>query len=407
MNGKAHGVWFVFNLAFIAASLSTGVAGPAQTQQLASANADFAFKLLKEVAREQPGRNIFISPYGVSTALQMVGNGAEGRTREELDRALGTTGLDEAGRNQANLELSNMLRSQSTNVLLYTANALWYRKGLPVKPEFIARNERFYYAKVAGLDFNDPASVETMNSWVNQMTRGRIPGMFSSPLNPDTSLCLANAVYFKCKWLIPFELKDTKDWDFHPLSGPLKKVPMMFRSDSFFHRQSAGYQAVRLDYRDARVGMYVFLPDTNSSPEKTLEVIAGKNWLRVIVPGFREAAGRLRLPRFEFEYGLNLNPPLHALGIETAFTENANFSRLCGKPVNISDVAQKTFVEVDEEGTEAVAVTELRGWTAGLEIERPRPFEMIVDRPFIVVIEHTKSKAILFMGIVFDPAAIN
>ena len=131
--------------------------------------------MLKEIAREQPAQNIFISPYSVSSVLQMVCNGAGGKTKEEMQQVLGTTGMTLAAMNQANQNLSRAIASGSSNVVLNSANAIWYRKGIPVKPEFIACNKQFYQAQVKGLDFNDPASVGIMNAWVNEMTRGKIP----------------------------------------------------------------------------------------------------------------------------------------------------------------------------------------------------------------------------------------
>ncbi len=375
-----------------------------ETQKLTSANTGFAFKLLKEIAKEQPGKNIFISPYSVSTVLQMVENGAGGKTKEELRQALGIAGLSQAAQNEANRDLSRSINSVTTNLVLNTANALWYRKGIPVKPEFIACNREFYQATVAGLNFDDPASVGVINSWVNEKTHGKIPGMVSGPIDPAIYLYLANAVYFKGQWMTPFEAKDTKDRDFHLRNGRQKKLPMMFQGGEFSYRRGTGYQAVRLPYEGWNLGMYVFLPDAGSSPEKLLAIMNGDNWQRVTVPGFSQREGTLVLPRFKFECGVDLKPPLRALGIKSAFSQSANFSGLCGEPVFISEAMQATFVEVNEQGTEAAAAT-LMSIKSGIELNPPKPFEMIVDRPFLVVIQDQESKTILFMGIIFDPAS--
>ena len=411
MNVKSSSLSFVTWLTFAALWLAltpTGQAAPSpDAEKLVLANTGFAFKLLKEINQEQPEKNVFISPYSVSTVLQMVDNGAGGKTKDEMRQTLGLAALSQPAQNQANLDLSGMIvAAETTNVLLNTANAVWYRKGIQVKPEFISCNQEFYQATVEGLDFDDPASAGIINSWVNEKTHGRIPGMISGPIRPTVLLYLANAVYFKGKWSIPFEPKDTKDRDFHLRGDRQRKLPMMFQDGNFSYRRGTGYQAVRLPYKDWSLGMYIFLPDTNSSPENLLRIINGDNWQRVTVPGFSDRKGKLVLPRFKFDYGVDLQQPLRALGIKSAFADKADFSALCKEPAFISEAQQKTFVEVNEEGTEAVAAT-MMTIEMGIEMNPPKPFEMIVDRPFLFVIEHTESKSILFMGVVFDPSGAN
>lgn len=409
MNRKTSSALKVFRFTVIAVMGITSLEGLAAStpdqQKLASANTGFAFKLPKEIAREEPAKNIFISSYSVSTVLQMVDNGAGGKTKEELRQALGIAGLSQAAQNEANRDLGRLVRAQTTNLVLNTANAIWYRKGVAVKPDFIACNQQFYQATVEGLNFDDPASVGIINSWVNEMTHGRIPGMVSGPISPATYLYLANAVYFKGQWMIPFKTEDTKERDFHLRGGLRKKLPMMFQGGRFSYRRGTGYQAVRLPYEGWNLGMYVFLPDANSSPEKLLAIMNGDNWQGVTVPGFSQKEGTLLLPRFKFEYGVDLERPLRALGIKSAFAQTADFSALCGEPVFISEAKQMTFVEVNEQGTEAAAATMLTIKSSGIEMNPPKPFEMIVDRPFLVVIEDEESRTILFMGVIFDPAS--
>ena len=182
--------------------------------QLASANTGFAFKLLGEINRAQPDTNIFISPYSVSSVLQMVGNGAGGKTRDELQHVLGLSSIASNFQNQACLDLDRLIHGQNTNSILNSANALWYRQGFPVKPAFIACNQQYFQATVTGLDFNNPASPEIINGWVNEKTHGRIPSIISGPIDGAIQMYLINAVYFKGKWLEPFEVKATKERPF-------------------------------------------------------------------------------------------------------------------------------------------------------------------------------------------------
>jgi len=404
--GSFISLWFTSLTLCCFAPLGAPAAAPTDQHKLASANTGFAFKLLKEIAKEQPAQNVFISPYSVSSVLQMVCNGARGKTKEEMQQVLGTSGMTLAAMNQANLNLSRAITTGCSNVVLNSANAIWYRKGIPVEPDFIACNKQFYQAQVEGLDFNDPASVGIMNAWVNERTCGRIPSIVVGPIDPLTYLYLANAVYFKGGWFTPFEAKETKERVFHLRGGQEKKLPMMTRTADFSYRRGTGYQAVRLPYKDWDLAMYVFLPEKDSSPEKLLGIMNGDNWQRITLPGFSERKGTLVLPRFRLDYGVDLKKPLRALGLRHAF-EAADFSAMSSVPLFISEALQKTFVEVNEEGTEAAAATMVPG-SSGIEMNPPKPFEMIVDRPFLFVIHHSGHNGngtILFMGVVFDPGA--
>jgi len=377
----------------------------ADEQKLAAANNGFAFKLLKQLAKDQPAANIFISPYSASTVLQMVGNGAAGRTKAEMQQVLGTANLPTAIVNEANKDIALSLNSGNTNVILTTANAIWYRQGAPVKPEFIARNQQFFGVTVEALNFADPHSVDIINAWANEKTHGKISRIADGMIDPIyTRLFLVNAVYFKGKWSDPFDANDTKERPFHLRGGSQKVIPMMTRTKTFTYRRGTGYQAVRLPYEGENLAMYVFLPDTNSSPEKLLSLMSGDVWQRITKPGFSENEGTVVLPKFKLEYSVELNQPLQAMGMKTAFDPtNADFSGIAPQ-LYISAACQKTFVEVKEEGTEAAAVTGIGvPMAVGIEIPPPNPFQMIVDRPFLFLIEDNQTGTILFMGVMFDP----
>src|ERR1039457_5303191 len=277
-------------------------ASPADQQKLASANIGFAFNLLKQIAKDQPGKNIFISPYSASTVLQMACNGAGGQTKTEMEQVLGTTGMAAEALNAANKECDRAINSQGTNVVLTAANAIWYRKGTPVKPAFISCNQLFFGATVDALDFDDPRAVGIMNAWASEKTHGRINGIADGLINRLTELVLANAVYFKGKWEEPFEVKSTKERVFHLRAGRQKQVPMMEQTRKFTYRRGSGYQAVRLPYQGWALAMYVFLPDVGSSPEKLISIMNGDTWQRVTEPGFRDREGTVVLPKFKLEY---------------------------------------------------------------------------------------------------------
>jgi serpin B len=331
-----------------------------------------------------------------------------------MQQVLGFAGLELGALNQAHKAVDTLLNevqtnviwkvgdTSQTNVILTTANAIWYRTGIVVKPTFIECNRKYFGTAVDALDFADPHSVDVMNAWAREKTHGRINGIADGLINRGTALFLANAIYFKEKWLMPFEVKNTKDRPFHLRNGQQTKIPMMERADRFTYRRGTGYQAVRLPYQAWNLAMYVFLPDVGSSPEKLLGILNGDTWQKVAKPGFEGRPGSVVLPRFKLQYGIELERPLIALGMKAAFGfPGADFSGM-SEGLFVSVVRQRTFVEVNEEGTEATVVT---GATmeSGIEESPPKPFEMIVDHPFLFLIEDQKTEMILFMGLVFDP----
>jgi serine protease inhibitor len=381
-------------------------AAESDLSRLAAANNTFTFKLLKQLATEQPGASVFVSPYSAATALQMAANGASGLTKTEMQKALETTGLSTASLNAASKAAVELLNPKDTNVILTTANALWYRRGAAVKPGFLEANQKFFSSTIKALDFaNAHAAEAEINQWASDQTRGRISGIANGMIDPVyTDLVLANAIYFKGKWLEPFDDKLTKERPFHPAAGAVKNLPMMQMSKKFTYRKGSGYQAVRLPYMGYDLAMYVFLPDPGSSPAKLLQIMNGDNWRRVTLPGFSERDGLVVLPKFKLENTLDLNTPLKALGMKTAFDDKqADFSGMFSDRHFISEVWQKALVEVSEEGTEAAAVTAIGvPASSAFEEKPPKPFEMIVDRPFLFTIVDARSEMILFMGMVND-----
>ena len=376
---------------------------PEDQAKLVAADTGFAFRLLKELAREQPGKNVFISPYSISAVLQMVCNGAGGNTREEMAQVLGTSGLGTKTLGEAHKELEASVRSAQADVTLNIANAIWYSVGVEVKPAFAALNREFYGATMDAADFTDPRTAGFVNAWVDKQTSGRIKNIVAGRLPGDTRMLLANAIYFKGSWERKFDPKATKLRTFHASDARQPQVPMMLQSGEFEYLQGNGCQAVRLPYKGLRLGMYVLLPETNSSPGKVLATLNDTVWQNQIVGQLRRRKGSLGLPRFKLEYGAELKRPLQALGMILPFSMAADFSGMASRPQFVSAVKHKSFVEVNEEGTEAAAATvAVMKLTA---MPPMRPFEMVVDRPFLFVIADNVTHAILFVGLVYDPAS--
>lgn len=371
--------------------------------RLVTANANFGFRLYTEVATRGAGKNVFISPSSVGLCLAMAYNGAEGETKQAMARALEAQGMSVAELNRAYSELKAALENPDPKVQLQIANSLWARKGIKLNPEFVRSTKQFYDAQVTELDFDSPTAAPAINQWVSDKTKGKIDKIIDS-IDRDTILFLINAIYFKGKWASEFAKEATREEAFTLEGGSQKRVPMMSQSGSYRYYEAKNFQAVSLPYGGGRVSMYVFLPQKGMALSEFQKNLTAANW-DSWMNEFRESEGDVLLPRFKIEYEVTLNDALKALGMEVAFDAvRANFSSMTedGQKVYISKVKHKTFVEVNEEGTEAAAVTstEMRATSA----MRPRDrFRMVVDRPFFCAIRDNTTGTILFMGTIVEP----
>lgn len=370
--------------------------------RLASANTRFGFNLFAEVAKQSTGKNIFISPASVSLCLAMAYNGAEAETKQAMARALEVQGLSLDELNRAYADLKAALENPDPKVQLQIANSLWARSGLVFKPDFIQRNKQFFGAEVTELNFNDPSAPATINQWVSDKTKGKIRKIVDS-ISPDSILFLINAIYFKGSWTKEFDKGKTKEDAFTLGSGSQKRLPMMSASGNYRYYENDDFQAVSLPYGGGRASMYIFLPKAAglAAFQKKLSTANWESWMKE----FNEMEGDLSLPRFKVEYEITLNDALKALGMGVAFDgARANFRGMIESTQNvfISQVKHKTFAEVNEEGTEAAAVTstEMRATS----VMRPRQkFHMVVDHPFFCAIRDNTTGTVLFMGSITDP----
>lgn len=370
--------------------------------RLVSANTSFGFKLFAEVAKQDAGKNVFISPASVGLALAMTYNGAAGETKLGMERALEIQGINHAELNNAYAQLRQALESADPKVELDIANSLWGRKGVTFNPDFIQRNKQFYGAEVTALDFGDPGAPATINSWVSDKTKGKITHIVDQ-IDAQTILFLINAIYFKGKWSREFDKAKTKEDSFTTGTGQQKRVPMMHQSGNYNYYEGKNFQAVSLPYGDGRASMYIFLPAQGSRLDEFQKELTAANW-ESWMKQFAETKGDISVPRFKVEYEIGLNDALKALGMGLAFDANrADFSGIVqgSERAYISRVKHKTFAEVNEEGTEAAAVTSVEMRTTSARIQKT--FQMIVDRPFFCAIRDNKTGTLLFVGSITDP----
>ena len=373
-------------------------------KMLIEADQSFSYDIFQRtVAYDSEEENLMISPLSISMALAMTLNGAEGQTYDDIREALYLAGMEKDEINEAFQTLIELLVNADPNVKMKIANSVWYREGLPVKDDFKDSVEEYFGAEISGLDFSDPAAVIKINEWVTENTEGLITEIIDE-IPDHIVMYLINALYFKGDWLNQFDKDDTRPGDFYLESGETVQADMMNQENRFATYFSDQVQMIELPYGDSLFTMSVIMPaDSNTPLDRFIdEQITASNlnsWRSNLSTPGRDVI--LQMPKFEMEYELNYNDILKAMGMEIAFDEwEANFSGIADvSPQNlfIDEVKHKTFIRVDEEGTEAAAVT-----SVGVGITSMPP-QMIINRPFVFIIHERESGANLFMGKIKNP----
>lgn len=374
---------------------------PPPNNNLMNRQTEFAFRFFEEINNTEFGRNVFISPLSAMLALAMTYNGAENETKAAMADALELQGLEREDVNAFFKELSGILKNIDPEVELSIANSIWSKAGLKFKEEFFDSVSEYYDAELQTL-----TDAATVNNWVSEKTRKKIRSILDQ-VSPEDIMVLINAIYFKGMWKYKFDSSLTCDRDFTLLDGSTEKRPMMFQSGTFKYYEDAEFQAIGLPYGEGKLSMYVFLPSKQSSLRQVLDSLKTPNW-DAWLTRLHPMKGDIILPRFKLEYDINLNDVLKAMGMGIAFNPSkADFSGMYqisdAENVFISLVKQKTFVEVNEEGTEAAAVTSVTMKLTSVSEPEPEKFKMVVDRPFFCAIIDNTSGTVLFMGAIVDP----
>jgi serine protease inhibitor len=370
---------------------------------LIEAGNDFAFRFLAQVYAEDPGSNVFLSPLSASMALGMTLNGAAGGTFDEMRSTLGFGTLSLEQVNQGYRDLMDLLRELDPVVELGIGNSIWYRPGFEVRTDFLGRTRDFFDAEVQSLDFSDPAAAGIINGWVSDETRGKITEIVEDPINPATVMFLINAIYFNGDWTYRFDRAKTTQAPFHGPQGAQGMVPLMEVAGTFPYAETDAYQAVDLPYGGKAFAMTVVLPKEGTSVGELVASLDPWSWAG-LVQSFREGEGKVHLPRFRMEWEKTLNETLQAMGMVQAFQAGvADFRGISspggGNPgLYVSLVKQKAYVDVDEEGTEAAAVT-----VVVIDRTSAGRFDFRADRPFLFFIRERLSGTILFAGVFLGP----
>lgn len=364
-----------------------------ESKVIGAAN-DFSFALFRAVVPSTPDANVFTSPLSASLALGMAMNGAAGATFDQMRTALAFGGATEAEINAGYKSLIELLRGLDTQVDFRIANSIWFRQGLTVEPTFVDASRNFFDARVSTLDFDDPASVTTINAWVSTATADKIPTIVDA-LAPDLVTLLINAIYFKGSWREKFDPALTHDAPFHGVAGD-EPAKLMHREGKMSYLSTPEFSAVDLPYGNSAFTMTVVLPNEGKTVESIASSLRSAQW-SAWMDQFAGTTVDLYLPRFTLKWERTLNDDLKALGMRDAFAfGGADFTRLSpiGRDLFISFVKQKTFVDVNEEGTEAAAVTAVGISVTSIQLPRV----VRVDRPFLFVIRERLSGTVLFVG---------
>jgi serpin B len=356
--------------------------------------------------------NLLASPYSIRTALAMVATGARDGTFNELQIALHLPSHGTLGYvfRRFTASVAAVPRWVASRPELAIANSIWAQQDHSWKPDFLAQVRDDFQGELFGVDYREAARdiADRMNRWIAERTRGRIRNLISpGSLNPDTRIVLTNAIYFKARWDKVFHNKDTKPEDFILPTGTRVKSPLMYQRHRFGLLETETFQVLRLPYAGHTTSMYVLLPRKSDGLPHLERQLTGANlaqWTTIT----DTTDVKVWLPKFRFTVPRELNPLLKALGVNDVFdVGKANLKGATEHPEGLflSRVIHEACIEVDEIGTEAAAATVAggRGGYAGPRTPPPPPKEFRADHPFLFVIKHNETGAILFLGRVEDP----
>jgi serpin B len=374
-------------------------ARPASLAAAAASAGAFDVEFYRAVAAD-PG-NQFVSPFSVASAFALLYPGARGQTAAEIARTFGfdPSSAAEAAQTRA---LVQTLTAQTGGSAFTSANAAWVERTMRLRAAYARMIRDDLGAAIEAVDFigNQPAALARINSWAARETRNRIPQILTSQ-DPDRRLVLTNAVYFKGKWSDPFSPEGTYDGDFYAASGATQRARMMHQTTRARYFQGEGFQVADFDYDDGEFALAVFLPRGRTGLSAFESGLTGAQldaWLERLTNAER-ARLYVTLPKVQQSAEYDLVPQLKSLGLRVAFTDGADFSGVTAQtPLAVSAVIQKTFLAIDEEGTEAAAVTALDMRATAAPSVEPPPIEFTADRPFFIVLRHKATKARLFLG---------
>jgi serine protease inhibitor len=380
---------------------STDLTPTEKSAKIIAADNQFGFEIFQKVnASLTESKNTMISPMSISLALAMVYNGTNGDTKKQMEDMLHKSGLTPDDINQSYKDLIAALSSHDPKVELAISNAIFYRNTFPVKNDFITTNQNYYRAEVSGLDFMKTAeTLKKVNDWVNTQTKGKIDKIIEK-VNPEDVMYLLNAIYFNGEWQYRFDPKETTDMPFTKEDNQVVQVPTMTIENPYKLYSNENFQMLEMPYGSGKYSMLIFLPASGKTTNNVISLLTAESvdgWIQKMT----EQKKKVYLPKFEFKFDDSLVDELKTLGMTDAFDDTkANLSGISdAAKLVISEVMHKSYIKVDERGTEAAAVT---GITIGVTSIGPDN-SFRADHPFVFAIREKDTKAILFIGKVMNP----
>lgn len=369
--------------------------------EMVKSDQQFAIEFFANVFNEEAAeldKNFMISPLSLSMALAMTWNGADGETKAVMQKVLKLDGYTDQEVNEYYEKLREALLKTDPSTKLAIANSIWTNKNIKIKDDFIRLNNEYFNSTVESVDFSDANSVKLMNKWAADNTNNLITHVLDKT-NPNALMYLMNALYFKGIWTSEFNSRNTSSKPFYSEDGQTKNVDMMHQKSSFNYNENQTMQIVELPYGNQAFSMIVLLPkEGNKLADVTQELQNSNSWGN-LVSGLRSTQVDLYLPKFKTEYSRVLNDVLEKMGMGIAFEPGAaDFSRMTDADAFISFVEQFTYINTDEVGTEAAAVTVVGIEPTSYQPDRTATFN--ANRPFIYIIRENSTGSILFMGAV-------
>lgn len=364
----------------------------AELQKRVAQDNEFALDLFKKTIESSGESNVFISPLSMSIALGMALNGADGSTKTEMETALKISGMSSDLINEYYKIMLESLPKADSLTKLMIANSIWYREGFKVKQPFLDINAAYFDAEIRSLDFSKTWAKDTINNWCSRKTNNLIKDVIAA-IPPLTMMYLINAVYFKGEWAEKFDKKNTYELDFTDEKSKVSKVNMMHSLDSFPYYEDSNAKYLEMPYGNGVYSMAVILPANGKTIGNLLDNI-NINYLNTALGNLQKQKVIVLFPRFKTECKYEMSGMLKAMGMNRAFQENADFSRICDIDLYITSVIHKTYVEVTEEGTEAAAVTSIGFGTTSV----PNYPYFAANKPFIFLIREKGTGVILFAG---------
>ena len=365
---------------------------------IVSSSAVFGFNLIKKISQTQKDENIVVSPLSVSTSFGMVLNGADGETYDQIKSVLGLNPFVQDDINKSYQSLENMLKGIDNKVEFSSANSVWYANGFNVESDFLDMTKKYFNAEVTEADFSDPATLDMINDWVKRSTNDKIEKIIER-INRDVVMYVINAIYFKGTWKYQFDKNATRDDFFHVTPNQSVPCKMMAQKQKFYYFSGTDYQAIKLPYGNQSYNMMILLPSNLTAVDNLLDGLSAHEF-NIIKNSLEEKELTVLLPKFKVEYERKLNDGLINMGMINAFMPGKADFTLVHKAggIWISEVKHKTFIDVNEEGTEAAAVTSIefvRSLNGGY---------LKIDRPFVFIIYEENTNTILFIGKIVNPS---